>query len=139
MVSFFTGFFYFGTYEEWYNKHVSKSNKSGILELADIPIGKNLGAAAFRDEIKLPNGQLAKITEGTKITKVVVFAGKGTKRKINVAKYLSKQYNIPESEWKKVRGEGLVDYHGVSRRAELHWFEAKGIDRIKMKVKRWLD
>ena len=43
-------------------------------------------------------------------------------RPINVAEFLSKQYNIPETEWKKVRGKGFVDYRGVSRTAELHWF-----------------
>lgn len=122
------------TYKDWYNKYVK-----GTLDLSDIEIGKSLGSAAFRDVVKLPNGQLSKISEGTKITKVVVFAGKGTDKPINVAKYLSNQYNVPEEAWKKVRGEGYVDFNKAPRKAELHWFEADGVGRIKMKVKRWFD
>jgi len=89
--------------------------------------------------VKLPSGKLSKITEGTKITKVVVFAGKGTKRPVEVAKYLSRQYGVPESEWRKVRGDGYVDDGDESRHAELHWFEADGVGRVQMKVKRWFD
>lgn len=122
------------TYKDWYNEYVK-----GTLDLSAIEIGKSLGSAAFRDVVKLPNGQLSKISEGTKITKVVVFAGKGTDKPINVAKYLSNQYNVPEEAWRKVRGEGYVDFNEAPRKAELHWFEANGVGRIKMKVKRWFD
>jgi len=42
--------------------------------------------------------------------------------------------------WRKLKGMGLVQFpNGEVRRAELHWYEAHGIGRRKMKVKRILD
>jgi SPP1 gp7 family putative phage head morphogenesis protein len=140
----------YGTYEEWLKKKHPKeyeefkkisddiSENSGII-LPDINIGKSLGAASFNYPVKLPNGKTAKLAEGTKITKVVAFAGKGTNKPVKMAKYLSKQYNVPETEWKKVRGDGYVDEQGIIKHAELHWFESDETGRIKMKVKRYFD
>lgn len=104
----------------------------------NIQINKSLGAAAFRDNILLPNGRRGKIKENSKITKVVVFAGKGTQKELRVAKHLEKQYNVPEKEWQHTRGDGyVVCDDGVTRHAELHWFESEETGRIKMKVKRY--
>jgi hypothetical protein len=42
--------------------------------------------------------------------------------------------------WRKLKGVGLVRFpSGEVRRVELHWYEAHGIGRRKMKVKRILD
>lgn len=42
--------------------------------------------------------------------------------------------------WRKLKGVGLVRFlNGEIRRAELHWYEAHGIGRRKMKVKRVLN
>jgi hypothetical protein len=42
--------------------------------------------------------------------------------------------------WRKLKGIGLVRFpNGEVRRAEVHWYEAHGIGRRKMKVKRVLD
>lgn len=42
--------------------------------------------------------------------------------------------------WRKLKGVGLVQFpNGEIRQAELHWYEAHGIGRRKMKVKRVLD
>ena len=41
---------------------------------------------------------------------------------------------------RKLKGEGRVRFpNGEIRQAELHWYEAHGIGRRKMKVKRVLD
>jgi hypothetical protein len=38
--------------------------------------------------------------------------------------------------WRKLKGVALVKFpNGVIRRAEVHWYEAHGIGRRKMKVK----
>lgn len=123
--------------EEKVKETILNNSNSDIIQLEDIVIPKSLGAAAFRDRIKLPDSTYGLITQGTKITKVVVFAGKGTNKPIKMASYLAKQYNVPEAEWQKVRGDGYVDVNGVSKHAELHWFESQQTGRIKMKVKRW--
>ncbi len=42
--------------------------------------------------------------------------------------------------WRKLKGVALVLFpNGEVRRAELHWYEAHGVGRRKMKVKRVLD
>ncbi len=42
--------------------------------------------------------------------------------------------------WRKLKGVALVRFpNGEVRLAELHWYEAHGVGRRKMKVKRVLD
>ena len=42
--------------------------------------------------------------------------------------------------WRKMKGVANVRLQsGVIRKAELHWYEAHGIGRKKMKIKRLLD
>ena len=42
--------------------------------------------------------------------------------------------------WRKLKGVALVRFpNGEVRRAELHWYEAHGVGRCKMKVKRLVD
>lgn len=104
-----------------------------------IIIGRSLSAAAFKDSVKLPDGTYTTISENTKITKVVVFAGGNTNKEVKVAKYLAKQYKNRPKDWRKVRGEGFVDINNTSQKCELHWFESKQTGRVKMKVKRWFN
>jgi hypothetical protein len=42
--------------------------------------------------------------------------------------------------WRKLKGVGLVRLlNGSIRLAELHWYEAHGIGKRKMKIKRFLE
>ena len=42
--------------------------------------------------------------------------------------------------WRKMMGEALVRLaHGELRRAELHWYEAHGVGKRNMKIKKYLD
>ena len=42
--------------------------------------------------------------------------------------------------WRKLKGVALIRFpNDEVRRAELHWYEAHGVGRRKMKVKRVLD
>ncbi|MEP7325914.1 MAG: hypothetical protein ABI836_08205 [Gemmatimonadota bacterium] len=42
--------------------------------------------------------------------------------------------------WRKRKGEATVRLaDGTVRRAELHWYEATGIGRKELKIKRYLD
>lgn len=51
---------------------------------------------------------------------------------------LRKQFG--QGRWRKVRGVGTVRLaNGRIRRVELHWYEAHGIGKKKLKVKRYLD
>jgi len=51
---------------------------------------------------------------------------------------LRKQYG--SGRWRKLKGIALVRLSdGTVRRAELHWYEAHGIGRRKMKIKHFLE
>ena len=76
---------------------------------------------------------------GTKMTKIVVFAGAGTAKPLRAAGKLQRDFNVPAALWKKVRGDGFVDFEGKSRHCELHWYESPHTGRVQMKVKRWFD
>jgi len=44
------------------------------------------------------------------------------------------------SRWRKLKGVALVRLiNGSIRKAEVHWYEAHGVGRRKMKIKRFLD
>lgn len=51
---------------------------------------------------------------------------------------LRKQYGI--GRWRKLKGIATVKLdNGNTRTAEVHWYEAHGIGKRKMKIKRLLD
>jgi hypothetical protein len=50
---------------------------------------------------------------------------------------LRQQYG--PGRWRKKKGIALVETEdGAQQPAEIHWYEAHGIGKVKMKVKRWL-
>lgn len=52
--------------------------------------------------------------------------------------YLQKVYG--RGRWRKLKGVANVKLpNGKVRRVELHWYEAHGIGRRDMKIKRYLD
>ena len=51
---------------------------------------------------------------------------------------LRKQYG--QSRWRKLKGFAKIRLQsGKIRKAELHWYEAHGMGRKKIKIKRFLD
>jgi hypothetical protein len=51
---------------------------------------------------------------------------------------LVEQYG--SGRWTKLKGRAMVRLpDGTIRRAEIHWYEAHGIGRRRMKIKRFLD
>ena len=57
---------------------------------------------------------------------------------IRILPLLRKRYG--SGRWRKLKGRATVRLaDGTTRLAELHWFEAHGIGRRKMRVKRFLD
>ena len=111
---------------------------NGIINQKDYTVPRSLGAAAKRYDVRLLEGGNARLKEGSKITKIKTFAGKGTGKDIRDKYKLESQYGHPADEWQKNRGEAIVIDKGVERLAEIHWYEAKG-DKVLMKVKRYLD
>jgi len=65
--------------------------------------------------------------------KVIAVGGK-----IRDVMRLRKQYGL--GRWRKLKGFTTVRLpSGKIRKAELHWYEAHGIGRKKIKIKRFLD
>ncbi len=63
-----------------------------------------------------------------------IATGRGIKR----LKHLRKRYG--GRRWRKLKGVATVRVtKGSTRRAEVHWYEAHGVGRKGMKIKRFLD
>jgi hypothetical protein len=59
-------------------------------------------------------------------------------RRIRVLAWLRRLYGT--GRWRKLKGKGLVELPGGEVvLAELHWYEAHGVGRVDMKVKRLLE
>ncbi len=59
-------------------------------------------------------------------------------RSIRQLSRLRRQYG--QGRWRKVKGIATVRVAGGElRRAEIHWYEAHGIGRVRHKIKRFLD
>jgi hypothetical protein len=57
---------------------------------------------------------------------------------IRVLPYLRKTYG--RGRWRKLKGIAAVRLpNGIVRRVELHWYEAHGIGKRDLKIKRYLD
>lgn len=132
---------YFGldktkNYEDYKKKYLEISPKADIMK--PFRVGKSVGAAAKNYPVKMPESkQHVKLAEGQQIVGKV-FAGKGTNTVIRDRFRLESDYKIPADEWQKVSGKGFVVIKGTNKKAELHWYEARG-ERVELKVKRFLD
>ena len=59
-------------------------------------------------------------------------------RSIRIIQILQKRYG--KGRWRKLKGIADVRLSdGTIRLAEVHWFEAHGIGKRKMRIKRYLD
>ena len=69
------------------------------------------------------------------ITNIQIIAtGRGIKR----LKHLRKRYG--GRRWRKPRGDATVRLiNGSLRKAEIHWYEAHGVGKRGLKIKRFLD
>jgi hypothetical protein len=58
-------------------------------------------------------------------------------RSIRQLSRLRRQYG--QGRWRKLKGTAMVRIaSGALRRAEIHWYEAHGIGRVRHKIKRFL-
>lgn len=57
---------------------------------------------------------------------------------IRILPFLHRRYG--KGRWRKLKGKAIVRLaDSTVRQAELHWFEAHGIGKRKMRIKRFLD
>jgi hypothetical protein len=61
-----------------------------------------------------------------------------TGRSIRQSAGLQRRYG--RGRWRKLKGIATVRVaSGELRRAEIHWYEAHGIGRVRLKIKRFID
>ncbi len=72
------------------------------------------------------------------IGKIVSIEEIASDRAIRDLALLEKWYG--RGHWRKLKGIAMIQLgNGNIRRAELHWYEAHGIGKRRMKIKRFLD
>jgi hypothetical protein len=70
-----------------------------------------------------------------RITNIVTIAVGSRIRELPVL-----QARFGRGRWRKLKGVATVRLSdGSMRSAELHWYEAHGIGKVRMKIKRYLD
>jgi hypothetical protein len=75
---------------------------------------------------------------GERVRDGLVFGKSSTKNGLVQFTRQSERYG--RGRWRKLKGKALVRLaDGTVRHAELHWFEAHGIGKRKMRIKRFLD
>jgi hypothetical protein len=80
------------------------------------------------------NGQMHFEIIGT-ITEITII---GVNRSIRILPILQKRYG--KGRWRKLKGIANVRLSdGTIHLAEVHWFEAHGIGKKKMRIKRYLN
>jgi hypothetical protein len=71
----------------------------------------------------------------SEVTAIEVIA---TGRKLRLQTMLRRLYG--QGRWRKLKGKALIELpDGRVVEAELHWYEAHGVGRVDMKVKRLLE
>lgn len=121
---------------------LEKSGKSSTISLEDTLIHRSVGAKSRNYDVISPDsGDVFHFVEGTKIQNSEVFAGKGTKHSLHegVAEGLAEQYGGNPEKWQHCKGNGVIDFEGEERKAEVHWFQEENVGKVKFKVKRWID
>lgn len=100
-----------------------------------INIGNEIGVNNY--EVKLPDGSKTKLTEGSKVVDIEVFAGKGGSSDLRVKYHLANNYGGKPENWQHLKGRGFVDCPDGSVKAMLHWFEEESVGIVEMFVKGW--
>ena len=126
------------------NKAYTKAMQTDTIKLKDTYIVNKLSAKGKNYKVvDKTTGVEYEFSPGTRIQDSEVFAGKGTRHPLHegVAEELTEQYGGRVSDWQHAKGFGtLLDPDtGEELEAEVHWFQAKDVGKVKFKVKEWLD
>lgn len=105
------------------NKRIGSNG--GTLEASDMP------------EIRIAAKQYGNIKPGTTVTKIYTFAGKGSKKPLRVENHLIQRYGGKKGEWQHTTGDAIVTVNGLSKNAEVHWFQEPSVGIVNAKVKIW--
>lgn len=131
----------------WAEPGKNQNSSSLKIEKTTWRVPRSLGAKAVKYTAKNDTeveafGKIVTLKEGSEVTDIEVIAkGHGIK---TVQKLIDK-YTRPNgtktaaTDWIKKKGNGTVETaNGTNEKAELHWYECKGLGKVKFKVKKWI-
>jgi hypothetical protein len=111
----------------------------------DIAAPRDLSAAGrrlyVRDTVSVRHTDKLYVKPGTYVTGVHVFA-KGTQirdvnRLVHTYPTSDGKFTLPD-DWEKVRGRAtVVESGGTEREAEIHWYQARQVGEVEIKLKRY--
>ena len=78
------------------------------------------------------------LVSGSKVTKIYNFAGKGTKKSVDIEAGLIQRFGGKNGEWQHTSGEGYLSVKGKEKHAEIHWFQEPSVGIKLPRVKRWI-
>lgn len=88
-------------------------------------------------EILLPDGSNSIIKNPT-FDKYEVFAGKGSEKELRVKEHLVNNYGGDAENWFHAKGyANIADKDGVTKKANIHWFEEETVGIRELFVKGW--
>lgn len=118
-----------------------------VVKKNDWKVPRSLGARARKFKAKVDffvrKGKefIYTLKEGSIVTDIETIAKGHGIRKVH---FLIKKYRKPNGnktapgDWIKSKGKGIVqDKYGNEAKAELHWYECKGLGKVDFKVKKW--
>lgn len=113
--------------------------ENGNIKSSQKAIGKNGGTLRAEDmpQIQVGPGQYGNAVPGSRITKIYNFAGKDTGKPLRVEEHLIRQYGGEKGQWQHTTGDVLIPHQGLSRAAEVHWFQEPTVGIVRARVKRW--
>lgn len=135
-----------------YNAFCKKTGRTKRLDRTQVfdynksVSGKAVAAAKRREKletslrsnpVKLPDGTFSKITEGTKISDIETFAGKGSKTDLRVKNFLVQNYGGSAENWQHSKGRGYIDTADGPKKAVIHWFYEENVGAKEIFVKGW--
>lgn len=99
--------------------------RARAIPIEDAAIRRSVGAKAKNYGILDPeSGERFNFSEGTRIQNSEIFAGRGTTHGLreNVKNGLADKYGGDPEKWQHCKGNGVINYYGEDRPAEVHWF-----------------
>lgn len=78
------------------------------------------------------------LVKGSQVTSIYNFAGKGTKRAVDIEPGLIQRFGGIKGEWQHTSGNGYLSINGKAKHAEIHWFQEPSVGIKLPRVKRWI-
>lgn len=109
------------------------------IDLPDRIVPRSVGARYNNPEIiDLNTGMLYHLVEGSRITNIKIFAGKGSRTPYRNAYIYARRYGNKPEDWSHVKGIAEIEGDFESGKVEIHWSESDETGMVDPFIKKWL-